>query len=418
MPWRLLVIDGADQGKSFLLPEAGTARVGNNARHCDVHLHDLYVARAHCEVEVEGDRVTVVAADKTRDTLVNGVKVTRQELQPGDVLRVGNSFLCLEAAAEAAPARPDEPEPAAPPAPGEPRKLPELPAGLLGDLVGHTLGHFEVGALLGRGHFGEVFRARDVHKGQDVALKILSPSFPADDGEMKHFARTLKLLAALPHPNLVAPRGAGKTGPYFWIASELVEGESAAAVLRRLAGGKKPKWRRALRVGVHVGRALAAAQRQRLVHGNVTPANILLAAAEGGPVRLNDLVLLRALQGSVLLQEALELKCLAELSYLSPEHLDPDAAVDDLSDQYSLGAVLYALLTGRTPCEGATPEETADRIRTALPEKPKHLNHGIPDELQAAVLRMLAKRPEERYPGPEALLADLERIAAERQEAV
>jgi serine/threonine protein kinase len=411
MPWQLLVIDGADKGQCFPLPAAGTARVGNSRRGCEVYLHDLYVARAHCELEVDGDRVEVAAAAPAHDTLVNGARVTRQVLQPGDVVRVGNSFLRLEAAAAAAPA-----VAAAPRAPAKPGELPRFPREQLGRLAGHTLGHFQIGAALGAGHFGAVFRARDMHKGQDVALKVLSPAFPADDEEMQHFARTLKLLAPLHHPGLVAPRGAGRTGPYVWVASELVEGESAAAVLGRLAAGKKPKWRRALRVAVHVAGALGAAHRQHLVHGNVTPANVLLPA-DGGPARLNDLVLLRALQGSVLLRDTLGQKCLAELPYLSPEHLDPDAAVDELADQYGLGAVLYALLTGRPPCEGASPEETAEWIRTRLPAKPKDRQRSLPDALQAVVLRMLAKRPEERYPGP-ALAGELEQVAADLQQDV
>jgi hypothetical protein len=426
MPWRFVVIDGADHGQSFLLPEAGTARVGNSRKHCEVHLHDLYVTRAHCDLEVEGPSIEAVALDSTRDTLVNGVKIKRQKLNPGDILRVGNSFLRLEAvdpSAVAAPA-PAPARPAAAPkaeapakAPEKPVELPRLPPDRLAELTGHTLSHFRVGTVLGLGHFGVSFRAYDLLKGQDVALKVLSPVFPAGDQEMQHFARSLKLVLPLHHPSLVALRGAGRTGPYVWIAEELVEGESVAAVLRRLAGGKKPKWRPALRVAVHVGRALEAAHRQHLVHGNVTPANILLPAG-GGPAKLNDLALLRALQGSKLLQQTLPQKRLAELPYLSPEHLAPGVAVDHLSDQYSLGAVLYALLTGQPPCEGASPEETIESIQRSMPPRPKEQLPTMPDALEAVVLRMLAKHPEERCPTTAAVVADAEQIAAEQEEEV
>ncbi len=98
---------------------------------------------------------------------------------------------------------------------------------------------------------------------------------------------------------------------------------------------------------------------------------------------------------------------------MSPEHLDPDATVDDLSDQYCLGAVVYALITGRPPFEGGPPDDLQQRIRTALPSRPKEWQRALPDEFQAVVLRMLAKHPEERYPGPGPLLTDLEALAAQ-----
>src|SRR5262249_21234474 len=114
--------------------------------------------------------------------------------------------------------------------------------------------------------------------------------------------------------------------------------------------------------------------------------------------------------GSALQQQTLERKFLAELPYLSPEHIDPDAPVDDLSDQYSLGAVVYGLLTGRPPFEGATPEETMAKIRAGRPVRPKEYQPAIPDALQAAVLRMLAARREERSRAAGPLVADLEAI--------
>src|SRR5206468_2128975 len=133
--------------------------------------------------------------------------------------------------------------------------------------------------------------------------------------------------------------------------------------------------------------------------------------SEGGSVQLNDLGLWHGLAGSELRQQTLEKKLQAEAPYLAPEHLDPDATVDDLSDQYCLGAVVYALLTGRPPFEGGSLEEVMDRVRTAMPVKPKEYQSGIPDGLQAVVLQMLSKHPEDRYGSPGQLLADLEQIA-------
>lgn len=404
MPKRLRVIDGADQGQSFWLPASGTVLLGNSRKHCDICLHDLYVGRVHCHLEIAVDRILVRAMDTPAGTLVNGVKTQERELQLGDVLRAGNSQLRLEEAEQAAPAP-------APRATEHPGKLAPLPAERLGELRGLMLGHFKIGHVLGRGHGSVVFRAQDVKKNEEVALKILAPSFPANDAEMQQFVRVVKPLLSLRHPNLVAWLGAGKTGPYVWIAQELVEGESLTSVLGQLRTARKIKWRRACRLAVGLAQALEFLHEHRLVHSNITPANLVVRASDG-LVKLNDLGLQKALEGSQLQQATLEYKLLSEMSYLSPEHIDPNVAADDLSDLYSLGVVFYALLTGQLPSEGTSPEDTLMRIREVLPEKPKNLQRGIPDEVQAIVLRLLAKRPEERYPSPGALLADLQRLAA------
>ena len=413
MPKRLLVIDGADKGQSYLLPEAGSVLIGNSRRHVDICLHDLFVARVHCQVDVDGEKVTVSDRVTPNGVLVNGAKVTQRELAPGDVVRIGNSYLRLEGDAAAPPAEATEPAapaaPAAPPAPEESGKLPQLPGDRLGELVNHTLGHFKVGAPIGPGHWGYVFRARDLRTEEAVALKVLSPVFPANAEEMQRFVRIMKPRLLLHHPGLAMPRGLGKSGPYVWIATDLVKGDSAATLIERARTSRKVPWRPALRVARWVARALDCLRENRVVHANITPANILVPA-DDGPARLNDLGLWEALAGSALQQQTLERKFLAELPYLSPEHIDPDAPVDDLSDQYSLGAVVYGLLTGRPPFEGATPEETMAKIRAGRPVRPKEYQPAIPDALQAAVLRMLAARPEERYPAAGPLVADLEAI--------
>jgi serine/threonine protein kinase len=410
MTKRLMVIDGADQGQGFVLPDAGMVVVGNR-RQCDICLHDLYVARSHFEVEITGERVQVHALDTPNGTLVNGAKVRDCELHPGDVIRAGNSHLRLELVDESEPAIVAE-EP--PPMVEEPWRLVALPLDRIAELSGHPLGHYELGEVLGQGQRGVVFRATDVKKNQDVALKVLASTFPADDGEMQRFIRAVKPLLPLRHPNLVSLHGAGKSGPYVWIDQELVEGESLTPVLEYLSTAETIKWRRAWRVALGLGRVLEFFHRHHVVHGNITPPNILIQMSDGQP-RLNDLILGTGLAGTKLEEATLEGKLLAELPFLSPEHVDPEARVDDLSDQYSVGAIVYALLTGRPPFQADDPAETLERIRTATPKNPKHYQPSIPDELKTVVLRMLAKHPEDRYPKPAALLADLQRVDTETE---
>ncbi len=417
MPLRLLVVDGGDRGQAYPLPAPGLIRIGNYGGHTDICLHDLYVARDHCHVDVTADgKVTVIAQASAAGTLVNGAKVAVQEVKPGDMIRIGNSFLRLEQVPDepppdAAAAPPDgaaaEAAPAAPVISGPP---PHLPPERLKELTGHTLAHYVIGPALAPGPVGTVFRARDTKIGQDVALKVLPADFPADDAEVQRFVRVMRQFLAAQHAGLVGLRGVGRTLPYVWVASELVAGDSLAVVIKDPKVPRKGRWRTALRVARHATRTLDFLQRRRLVHGSVTPANVMVPVADGPPV-LKDAGLWDALAGSALLRHAIGKQTLAELPYLSPEHTDPDGAVDDLSDQYCLGAVLYAVMTGRPPCQGGSPAETVEFIRNAIPLRPKEECPGLPDAFQAVVLRMLSKRPEDRYPGPGPLLADLDAVA-------
>jgi serine/threonine protein kinase len=406
MTMRFLVIDGADQGRSFPLIDEGILSVGSSRRNTDICLHDLHVRRVHCQIEIEGGRVVVTAEEDSASTYVNGQAVRQQLLHPGDVLRVGNSHLRLQLDddEEEEAAEEEEAEAEAP----VDTKLPHLPHARLGELSDHTLAHYKVGAVLGQGHCGVVFRARDLKGGQTVALKVLSPEFPKGAGEMQRFIDGLKKVLPLRHAHLVNLFNAGKTGPYCWIALEYIEGESVAQALERL--GTKPNWKHALRLAVHGARALDVIHGQRLLHGNITPRNLLVRLSDK-VVKLADLMMSQALEGSALQAATLESKLLAEMPFLSPEQVDPNAYVDQLSDIYSLGAVVYARLTGQPPFKGASPEETIALIREGPLLKPTKHNPAIPVALETTVVKMLARQQEHRHPTAADLLKELERIA-------
>jgi serine/threonine-protein kinase len=277
-------------------------------------------------------------------------------------------------------------------------------------LTGHRLGRYDLGEVLGQGYHGVVFRAHDRNSGVDVALKILSPDFPQNEKEVQRFSQVLSNWLALRHPHLVSVLGAGRTGPYCWIALELVEGESLAQVLRRFGSGPRD-WKRAFRVALHIGRALQFTSGHRIVHSNITPQNILVRSADD-TFKLNDTMLLKALQKSMLYRNALDQKQEAEAVYLSPEQVDGGASfVDHVCDLYSLGAVLYVMVTGQPLYQGATMEETLELIRAGAPTRPRKHQKSIPREFEWVILKMLARRQEDRYQRPTELLADLNRIA-------
>jgi serine/threonine protein kinase len=410
MAKRLLVIDGADQGRFYPLHGDGVVTIGNSHRHADICLHDLYVRRVHCHLDVQGDRVVARSNETGAPMTVNGQAATEQELRPGDVLRVGNTHLRLEEgdavpAEEAATAQGTEVKQYTP--------APPLPAERLAELTDHVVAHYEVGPVLGHGYGGVVFRARDRKAGHVVALKVLFPQFPQNAGEMQQFASAMRTVLPLRHTNLVTLYNAGRTGTYCWLALEYIEGESLAQALERMSGMPgKLGWKHALRLGIHVGRGLDFIHRNRLQHGNVTPRNILIRLSDK-TAKLSDLMLARALDGSALQKATLENKLLAELPYLAPEQADPDAYVDSLADIYSLGAVMYARITGRPPFQGESPEETIAKIHEATLVRPRKVQPTVPNALDVAVVKMLSRRQEERFQTAAELVGELERIADE-----
>src|SRR4051812_23170889 len=207
MPWRLLVVDGADRGQAYSLPPAGTVRIGNYGGKTDICLHDLYVAKDHCHLQVDDGKIVVTAQASASGTLVNGSKISTVELKPGDVIRAGNSFLRLEQATDdtvveaaavptataEAPAANGAAGPATPEVPGV---LPHLPTDRLRELTNHTLGHYKIGPALAPGPVGTTFRARDLKTDTEVALKVLPSDFPADDAEVQRFVRVMRQFLA------------------------------------------------------------------------------------------------------------------------------------------------------------------------------------------------------------------------------
>jgi hypothetical protein len=439
MGWRFFVVDGANQGQSFVLPLEGTVTIGRSQKHADIILHDLYVARVHCEVVMggEGDVLVRALPDATAGLILNGSQVREGNMKLKDILRLGNSHLRLEpydhdhpdeeqAAEDEEVVEVDVAEEEAEEfveaeeveedeeAPAEPGKLPVLRPERFEALSGQVFSHYKLGEVIGRGHCGVVFHAQHLASGTELAMKVLSPEFPGDAQEMKTFVLALKAILGKKHPNLVTLYNAGKTGPYCWLALEHVEGDSLAQALREPDAKRRSHWKLALRMGIQLARALEFLRKNKLVHGNITPANVLMASDEMGrdkEVKLGDLMLSRALEGSALAEARREKKLEAELGYMAPEQLMEDAPVDWLADLYGLGAVLYARLTGGPPLQARTPAEALKLINRTVPKRPTDFHANIPERLSTAVMLLLARHPEDRYQSPAELRSELEEIA-------
>jgi serine/threonine protein kinase len=405
MSLQLLAVAGPDKGRAFLL-YPGPDRMLGRASSAEYHLDDPRVSRNHCQLLLEQDRLTVIDNDSQGGTFVNGAKVKRQILKPGDVLQVGDTQLRLQVGEFALDAvqqlARQAPAPAAGPA--APKPAEQLQA-----LSGKTVAHYDVGPVIGEGSSSIVFHATDTKDDRPVALKVLRPEFCKDEEEVQRFVRGMKTALPLRHPNLVTVYGAGRTGPYCWVAMEYVAGENLGQVIGRLGVAGMLDWRHAYRVAVHIGRALEYAHGQQIIHRNLTPKNVLLEAPTKS-AKLGDLMLAKALEGSLAQQITRPGALVGELAYMAPERTRAGTAVDARSDLYGLGATVYALLTGRPPFEGATLVETVTKIRQGQPVRPTKYQMSIPSHFEDVALKLLAKKPEARYQTAGELLKDLERV--------
>jgi serine/threonine-protein kinase len=388
---RFKVIDGGDQGRSFPLPEEGTVSLGKHG-YADIGLHDLYVSKVHCLVHIDGYRIMVSHVEGQTGTMIDGMRIAvQQKLHVGSVLRIGNSHLKLEQGPF--PEEPKKPVEEEPPPPPKKRVKAEVvaepPKDPLEALEGQAFGHFKLKKLLGRGYVGAAFVALDEKSGQTVIVKVLGSEFPAAPEELNRFIAEFKVAQAIRHPNLVALLGAGRSGAHCWFSRELVQGESAADVIRRAADGSKPSWTRAARTAVLIGRALDELHRRKLTHGNITPNNVLLDK-QTHAVKLADLKLMEGLAGSKLLGAVMQKKVSKEAAFAPPE--------GGVCDLYSLGALVYAMIAGAPP-EGPKPPKPSSFYRKTAPE------------FDRVVMRLIAHDPDRRYRTAAELLDDMQPIS-------
>jgi serine/threonine protein kinase len=417
MSKQFIVIKGLDRGRVFPLPDANILEFGcSQTIEIETRLRDPGVARVHCEVQVNGNRVLVSDVCTPTGTFVNGKRITQALLQPGDVIRIGNTemrYLSDEATtteiAALTQTLPLDSTAAAPE--GKKKHLP------LKQLVGKKIGPYKVGVILGTGHWGRVFRALDTRSAQVVALKVLRPEFGEHPAVRPLLAQTLKAVQSLQHPNLLTHLGAGIAGPYCWIAMEYIEGRSLTQVIRRSSTTDLLDWRYVLRIALQLAQALEAAHKQRLIHGHITPQNILVRDQDQC-AKLGDLLLAATLNAPPLQPMTRLGERVDDVPYMSPERTRGTAGVDARSDVYSLGATVYALLTGRPPFEGDSQVELIEPILYHEPVRPKTYQPTLPDLFQSVVLKMLAKRPEERFQTPTELLSHLARVGDDLGERV
>ncbi|TMK78384.1 MAG: Stk1 family PASTA domain-containing Ser/Thr kinase, partial [Actinobacteria bacterium] len=260
---------------------------------------------------------------------------------------------------------------------------------------------YALDGLLGHGGMADVYHGTDQVLGRQVAVKVLGPQFARDQSFVARFRREAQAAAALNHPNLVSVFDTGSDDGTHYIVMEYVAGTTLAKVIRD--EGPLPA-DRAATIALAVTRALAFAHRAGLVHRDVKPANIMLSSE--GAVKVMDFGIARTTNGESLTQTA---AVLGTATYFSPEQAQGEA-VDARSDIYALGCVLFEMLTGHPPFSGENPVAVAYKHVQEDPPHPSDEARGVPPELEAIVMRCLAKDPEDRYQTAEDLADDLQRF--------
>ena len=271
----------------------------------------------------------------------------------------------------------------------------------LGDVLG---GRYRLVELLGQGGMATIYRATDAQLGREVAVKVLHPEYGRDPDFVARFKQEAQAAASLSHPNIVGVYdfGTDAVGPY--IVMELVDGEDVATLLAR--NGPLPP-RQAARLAAEVAHALAAAHARGIVHRDVKPGNVLVSS--DGRVKVTDFGIARAWSDARLTLPGVTL---GSVHYFSPEQALGEQATE-ASDIYSLGIVLYELLSGRRPWEGDSAAAVAMARISAPPPLVSAVRPNVPPVLEAIDRRALSPDPAARYVSAKAMADALEGFLGE-----
>ena len=275
---------------------------------------------------------------------------------------------------------------------------------------GSLLAHYRILEKLGGGGQGTTYKAEDTRLSRPVVIKTLHPDLSGSEGARRRFEREACLCSALDNPNICAIYDVGEAGGLAYIVMQYVEGPT----LRQLMGGRPLDLPSALSIAIQIADALSVAHSRGIVHRDVKPSNIVVQP--GGQAKVLDFGLAKMLDpddGKDPLQRADEATAVGvpygSMGYGSPEQAQ-GARVDHRSDIFSLGVVLYEMLTGQRAFRGRYPIEVLHAVIHDMPRAANQINPRVPPALEAILERALAKEPAERYQTMAALRDDLKAV--------
>jgi serine/threonine protein kinase/tetratricopeptide (TPR) repeat protein len=276
-------------------------------------------------------------------------------------------------------------------------------------MIGQTLGHYRIVAMIGAGGMGEVYRAHDKQLDRDVALKVLPACTLADEASRKRFRKEALALAKLNHPNIETVHEFSSQDGVDFLVMELIPGHSLTQKIRE---GSLPE-REIVRLGIQFAEGLAAAHEQGVVHRDLNPSNLMITS--GGRLKILDFGLAQLVYTSAdpdmtrsITQETATV--VGTVPYMAPEQLRGEP-VDPRVDIYAAGAVLYEMATGKRAFPDTQPNRLIDSILHEVPPSPRTLNPRISPGLEAIIQRAIEKKAASRYQTARELLSTLEGLS-------
>jgi predicted Ser/Thr protein kinase len=289
-------------------------------------------------------------------------------------------------------------------------------------MIGRTVKHYEIEELLGKGGMGVVYRARDTRLGRAVALKLLPPELTGDADRKARFMQEAQTASRLTHPAIAQIYDVDEGPDGLFIAMELVQGKTVKALIQ----GRELDVLGALEIAAQVAAGLQKAHEAGIVHRDIKPENLIVTP--DGHAKILDFGLAKLLEppkqgppdGISHMETIAKTQAgfvLGTLRYMSPEQARGQA-VDHRSDIFSLGVVLYEMVTGQLPFSGASPLDTLHAIAFEETRPMTALRPNLPPSLQRVVTRCLRKRAADRYPDAKELAADLKTVQREIESGI
>ncbi|MBP1759434.1 MAG: serine/threonine protein kinase, partial [Firmicutes bacterium] len=264
---------------------------------------------------------------------------------------------------------------------------------------------YEVLEKIGAGGMAIVYKAKDLLLNRVVTIKVLREQFVTDEDFIRRFRREAQSAASLSHPNIVSIYDVGKDGDTEYIVMEYVEGRNLKEIIREYAPLSTEQ---SINLARQITGAIQNAHENHIIHRDIKPHNILVTA--DGHAKVTDFGIARAVSSATVTHTG---DIVGSVHYLSPEQAKGIQS-NEQSDIYSLGIVLYELLTGKVPYDGETPIAIALKHLQQEPVPPSKLNPRIGKELEGVIMRAIAKSPEQRYLSAKELVEDLNHIQAGR----
>lgn len=268
------------------------------------------------------------------------------------------------------------------------------------------VGPYEILEQLGSGGMGSVFLGRHEHTGELAAVKVLPASLAREEGFVERFNREVESLQRLTNPHIVRLYSSGMDDETYYYSMEYVDGETALALIRR---EKRVPWRQAVAIAVQVCLALKAAHDAGIIHRDLKPSNLLIA--KDGTVKLSDFGVAQVFaEGRLTMTGGI----IGTAEFMSPEQAQGKRATKH-SDLYSLGAVLYALITGRPPFSGGAAVDVIQKHKFGLFDKPRHYVPDLPRAVEEVICQLLEKDPAKRFPDAFVLQRRLEQLLTQNE---